>query len=618
MDDDSNPQEIILQNEADSFKDEFNHLDKVSKITLIIDQLKNENRNIRYFCINNITSVAELIGAVRTEEELLPLILDYIINFEDNEEILSNLTFKLYDLINFISNKNNITSILRGLELLAGNDDETVRQNATVNLCKLISSSDDKLIQNEIFPLMQRLIQNDIKSKISCCYLFPLVYPKLNCENIKLELFQVFNEISREDSPSVRRAAAANIGELALVGDKNLLNNIINLHFNLLKDSVDIVKVHAIESTKSLLEQSDNEQQKILVNNFIMTINKDKSWRVKYAAAETICEIVKLFDCDFNELNFLPSIMLFLKDTEPEVRSSAVSKIPFFIKKISKEKFIYYIIPILSDMINDSNHHVRSILASSLMQICDNIDDDIFECYIFNMINKIIKDETFEVKNSAVGGLDKICKFLKNKNISEKLINPMITELAKDNKWRIRHTLCDKLNYIVDFLDVENFKTNFMNILGLFFIDHAAEIRKLVVKVFERILSKDFEESRVIIWEKIKSSLLSNNYILRIEGLKAINSLKSHFYKSLKKSNESFLKTEVIPFILLLKDDKVANVRFNIVELLKDILMFVKMNDEYYIDTERILINIINTFCGDTDQDVKYYACEAVKVISEN
>ena len=169
-----------------------------------------------------------------------------------------------------------------------------------------------------------------------------------------------------------------------------------------------------------------------------------------------------------------------------------MKSIPFFIKKISKEKFIYYIIPILSDMINDSNHHVRSILASSLMQICDNIDDDIFECYIFNMINKIIKDETFEVKNSAVGGLDKICKFLKNKNISEKLINPMITELAKDNKWRIRHTLCDKLNYIVDFLDVENFKTNFMNILGLFFIDHAAEIRKLVVKVFERILSKDF------------------------------------------------------------------------------------------------------------------------------
>lgn len=622
------PEEEDLQKEAQLFKEEFNTSDENTKSTLVLDQLKHENRNIRYFCVNNLTTVAELLGPVRTEEELLSFILDYIINFEDNEEILANLSFKLFELINYITNRNNISSILRGLELLAANDDELVRQSATDNLCKLISMSDDKIIQIEIFPLMQRLMLNDIKSKISCCYLFPLVYQKLTCETTKSELFQVFNEIGREDSPSVRRAAAANIGDLALAGDYNLLNNIIKLHANLLKDTVDIVKVHAIESTKCLLEQSDEEQKKLIINNFISSINKDKSWRVKYAAAETISEIVKLFDYNFNELNFLPSIMLFLKDIEPEVRSSAVSKIGLFIKYINKEKFVTSIIPLLQDMINDANHHVRSLLASSLMQISEVINDDkIFENNIFDLINKIAKDETLEVKNSVVSGLEKICGYLKNKNIADKLINPMINEMSKDTKWRVRHTLCDKLKCICDIIDVEIFKKNFMNILVLFFMDHAHEIRKLTIDIFNKILEKDLNESKLLIWEKIKSSLLSNNYILRIEGLKAINFLKEHFYKASKNSvssgfmssgnNDNFLKSEIIPFIILLKEDKVPNVRFNIAQTMKTILVYLKEKELRTLNTEieNKIIALITSYSDDSDQDVKYFAEEALNII---
>jgi len=523
--------DIENQKEAEKFQEEFTESDPISKVSLLIDQLKNDNRNIRFFCINNITSAAELLGPNRTEEELLPLILDYIINFEDNEEILSNLTFTLFDLSNYLTEKNNITSILRGLELLAGNDDETVRQNATDNLCKLISLSDDKTIQNEVFPLMQRLIQNDIKSKISCCYLFPLVYQKLNCENTKMELFQVFNEISREESPSVRRAAAANIGELAAVGDSVLLNNIINLYTNLMKDSVDIVKVHTIQSTKFLLEQSDESQKKNIISNFISSINKDKSWRVKYAAAEAIADIANSFDVSFNELNFLPSIMLFLKDNEPEVRSSAITKLNNFIKFISKEKFVSSIIPILQEMIIDNNHHVRALLATTLLNICENenINEDIFENYIYDMINKITKDELLEVKNSAVCGFDRLGKFMQSKgnSNSEKLINSMINEIAKDPKWRIRFSLCERLKIICQKFDTEIFKTNFFNILNIFFMDHASEIRKITSEIFKLLLEKDLEGYKILIWEKIKSSLLSTNYILRIEGLKAIDYLKT-------------------------------------------------------------------------------------------
>jgi serine/threonine-protein phosphatase 2A regulatory subunit A len=101
---------------------------------------------------------------------------------------------------------------------------------------KLIELLDEELISSEIFPLMKRLIDNDLKTKMSCCYLFPIVYPKLENQDIKKELLQVYCEISKDESPSVRRAAADNIKYFCKVQD----NEVINLLFKLYSDFIKI------------------------------------------------------------------------------------------------------------------------------------------------------------------------------------------------------------------------------------------------------------------------------------------------------------------------------------------------------------------------------------------
>ena len=202
---------------AKEMEDNLKNLDAISMTSLLIEELKNENHNVRLFCVKKSTAVAEILGGTRTEEEFIPFLIELIINFEENEEVLLELSNEFLKLVNYLSSINNISSILRGLELLAGNDDENVRQNATDNLCKLIITLDETIITNEVFPLMQRMIQNDMKSKVSCCYLFPVVYPKLTNQLIKAELEQAFYEISRDDCPSVRRAAAFNISKSILI-----------------------------------------------------------------------------------------------------------------------------------------------------------------------------------------------------------------------------------------------------------------------------------------------------------------------------------------------------------------------------------------------------------------
>lgn len=140
------------------------------------------------------------------------------------------------------------------------------------------------------------------------------------------------------------------------------------MYTDLLKDSVDIVRVFALESTRALLSKLTVEQNTKLVKTFSTTVEKDRSWRVRYVAGEQICELCNLYSADYNDANFVPLIVRFLKDPEPEVRSAVLSKFNIIISRISLNKFNDLIVPVFNESIsNDSNHHVRAVFASTIV-----------------------------------------------------------------------------------------------------------------------------------------------------------------------------------------------------------------------------------------------------------
>jgi len=592
------------------FKDEISNMDEIGKFSLIIDQLKNTNHNIRLFCVKQLRKLAELLGPSRIEDELIPLMIELIINSEDNEEVLTEFSNQLFSFYEYLPTKNKLSEILKGLEVLAANDDETVRGTATENLCKIIRDLDDNTIKSEIFTLMQRLIQNDMKSKISCCYIFPVVYQKINEDPIKKELIQAYLEISRDDSPSVRRSAALNIKTFSMINDEELIRDLINLHSDFLKDSIDIVKVHAIEATKSLIHKLPEENKKKLLTNFNIAINRDKSWRVKYAAAEAICDICSDFSEAFNEQNFLPTVMLFLKDPEPEVRSSMLSNIHNFIKYISQQKFLSHLLPIFNDNISsDSNHHVRSIYAISLMKLCKFSDEINFDKHLIPLITKITKDEVVEVRHAALENILEIQKFFHDENLMKNIVMPLLNEIAKDTKWRIRLTLVEKLCLI----NCLNYADYFLPMVNIFFCDHAYQIRENTYKIYEKLC----EERRDLIntiWDIQAKTLNSLNYILRISALKSIEYLK-RFY-----ANE-FLIDTVFPCLFSLKSDKVANVKFSLCNLIKSLFGYLKENRDrrlgIFSNELNQAIQILESMDSEeSDIDVRYFARETLKCIN--
>ena len=588
------------------FVEEYYKSDDFKKASLIIESLKSDNQPIRLFCAKRLTDLGNILGIIRIEDELIPFITDLILNFETDGEILAEYSNQILNLLIILKKNNRLSFIgIRSLEILSGNDDEIVRQTAINNLSKLIELLDEQIITNEIFPLMKRLIENDLKTKMSCCYLFPIVYPKLENQDIKKELLQVYSEISKDESPSVRRAAADNIKLFCKVQENEVINLLFKLYNDFIKDPVDIVKIYTIKSTPYLLKKLSINNQEKLILNFTKSMAEEKAWRVKYSAIECISKISENIDINSFEKKYVSILMLFLKDPEPEVKCAVLNYFDSFINHISINTFKTNLLPLFKNVSNDNNLHVRSSFANTLLKCIPYFrQDEQLINNIIPMINKFLKDEIVEVQYATIENIDKIILLSKNDdNIIEKYIMPIIKEgMSEDKKWRFRYIIVENILKIITELDKETINKYFIDVIIKLFSDYAYEIRLTIWKVIEKlvnIMDKDFIEAKI--WQTQKDQMKSNNYILRISAMKSVDYLKKYYRKD-------FIKNNIIPYIINeIKDDKIPNVKFSACEVLASLVKYIDNEEKI----KKFVENFLNGFFNDKDEDVVFFSKKA-------
>ena len=588
------------------FVEEYYKSDDFKKASLIIESLKSENQPIRLFCAKRLTDLGNILGVARIEDELIPFITDLILNFENDGEILSEYSNQILNLLIILKKNNRLSFIgIRSLEILSGNDDEIVRQTAINNLSKLIELLDEQIITNEIFPLMKRLIENDLKTKMSCCYLFPIVYPKLENSDIKKELLQVYSEISKDESPSVRRAAADNIKFFCKVEENEVISLLFKLYNDFIKDSVDIVKIYTIQSTPDLLNKLSINNQEKLILNFTKSMAEEKAWRVKYSAIECIAKISENINIPSFEKKYVSLLMLFLKDREAEVKCAVLNYFEKFINLISINTFKINFLPLFKSISNDNNLHVRSSYANTLLKCIPYFKQD--EQLINNItpiINKLLKDEIVEVQYATIENIDKIILLSKeDESIIEKYIMPIIKEsMNVEKKWRFRCIIAENILKIISDLDSGVINKYFLDVIIKLFYDHAYDIRLIVWKIIEKlvnIMDDNFIQDKI--WETQKLQMKNNNYILRISAMKSIDYLKQYYKKE-------FIMNEIIPYIINnIKDDKIPNVKFSACEVLESLVVFIGKEEK----CKKFVEDFLNGFFNDKDDDVVFISKSA-------
>ena len=588
------------------FVEEYYKSDDFKKASLIIESLKSDNQPIRLFCAKRLTDLGNILGIIRIEDELIPFITDLILNFENDGEILSEYSNQILNLLIILKKNNRLSFIgIRSLEILSGNDDEIVRQTAINNLSKLIELLDEQIITNEIFPLMKRLIENDLKTKMSCCYLFPIVYPKLENQDIKKELLQVYSEISKDESPSVRRAAADNIKFFCKVEENEVISLLFKLYNDFIKDAVDIVKIYTIQSTPYLLDKLTVNNQEKLILNFTKSMAEEKAWRVKYSAIECIAKISENISIASFEKKYVSILMLFLKDPEAEVKCAVLNYFEKFINLISINTFKINFLPLFKTISNDTNLHVRSSYANTLLKCIPYFKQD--EQLINNItpiINKFLKDEIVEVQYATIENIDKIILLSKQDEIIiEKYIMPIITEsMNPDKKWRFRYIIVENLLKIISDLDTDIINKYFIDVILKLFSDHAYDIRLIVWKIIEKlvnIMDNDFIPNKI--WELQKTQMKNSNYILRIASMKSVDYLKQYYKKE-------FIGSDIIPYIINnIKDDKIPNVKFSACEVLAALVVFIGKEEK----CKKFVEEFLNGFFNDKDDDVVFISKNA-------
>ncbi|XP_027766179.1 serine/threonine-protein phosphatase 2A 65 kDa regulatory subunit A alpha isoform [Empidonax traillii] len=223
--------------------------DSLYPIAVLIDELRNEDVQLRLNSIKKLSTIALALGVERTRSELLPFLTDTIY---DEDEVLLALAEQLGTFTALVGGPEFVHCLLPPLESLATVEETVVRDKAVESLRAVSHEHSPPDLEGHFVPLVKRLAGGDwFTSRTSACGLFSVCYPRVSSP-VKAELRQYFRNLCSDDTPMVRRAAASKLGEFAKVLElEHVKSEIIPMFSNLASDEQDSVWLLAVEARVS-------------------------------------------------------------------------------------------------------------------------------------------------------------------------------------------------------------------------------------------------------------------------------------------------------------------------------------------------------------------------------
>ncbi|CAF0852576.1 unnamed protein product [Rotaria sordida] len=576
-------------------------------IAVLIDELRNEDVQLRLNSIKKLSTIALALGVERTRSELIPFLTDTIY---DEDEVLLALAEQLGTFTQLVGGESYVHVLLPPLESLAQVEETIVRDKAVESLRILAPQHSTTDLETYFVPTVKRLAQGDwFTSRTSASGLISVCYSRVS-NHVKGELRQLFKSLCQDDTPMVRRAAASKLGEFAKVVEPEYLRQeLVSLFTNLANDEQDSVRLLAIEagiSMANLFRHEDLEQQMMQT---LRTATEDKSWRVRYVVADKLVELQKAVGPEITKNDLVTSYCALLKDPEAEVRAAAASKLKDFSTHLpadTREQMIMsQILPCVKDMVGDMNQHVKSALASVIMGLSPLLGKDNTLEHLLPLFLSQLKDDYPEVRLNIISNLDCINEVIGVRQLSQSLL-PAIVELASDAKWRVRLGIIEYMPLLAGQLGPEFFDEKLSSLCMSWLTDHVFAIREAATNNLKKLVEKfgrDWAQSTVI--PKVIQLARDQNYLYRMTCLFAVNALA-------ESCGQDITQRMMLPTVVTLASDPVANVRFNVAKTLQRIYPA--------LDQNALALHVkpcLEKLCQDSDHDVQHFASEALETLTK-
>jgi len=121
-------------------------------IAILIDELKNEDIQLRLNSIRRLSTIARALGEERTRKELIPFLSE---NNDDDDEVLLAMGEQLGIFIPYVGGVEHAHVLLQPLETLCSVEETCVRDKAAESLCQVGTQMKQSDIVDWFIPLVK-------------------------------------------------------------------------------------------------------------------------------------------------------------------------------------------------------------------------------------------------------------------------------------------------------------------------------------------------------------------------------------------------------------------------------------------------------------------------------
>jgi HEAT repeat protein len=553
-------------------------------IAVLLDELKNEDIQLRLNATRRLKTIAAALGPDRTRTELLPFLTDTI---DDDDEVLLTLADELGDFVTEIGGPAHASCLMDPLESLSTVEETTVRDKAVQSLRRVsetVTASSppdaDTLHVHHLFPLVRRLATGDwFTSRISACALFAITYVRVPPEHsdLRAEVLSMFKTLARDETPMVRRAAASNIGHVARavaqVDGRLVSSELLPIFADLVDDEQDSVRLLVVENAAvlaSLLSQAGgsclNVNGRGMADGSVVSVGEGSASfmsDVNDAHASGASKSVSGSDASSKLSGPADEVM---NDSPPTDSNAAKTDSAHDVSEsqgreggncsFSPESNPCHlkIIGIVRSFASDKSWRVRYMVADQLSELCAALGPRAAREDLLPAFLNLLRDIEPEVRTAAALKVTELTKRIvalpplsnggdvdTGLKLAVRDILPIVRELVTDNSQHVRAALAS-------------------NIMGMAPVVGVDVTVKCLVEVVLALLKDEFPDVRL-------------NVISRLE--------KVSFIMSIDK-----LSQELLPAIVDLAEDKNWRVRLAIIAHIP--LLARELGREFFKDNEKL------------------------------
>jgi len=571
-------------------------------IAILIDELAEDDIQIRIGALKQVTRIASALGAERTRNELIPYITSML---EDDDDVLRIICEVLFQLIDLIGGQEHLHNLIQPYEILCVVEENSIRNLALEKLAIIISRIPSNLMLQHLPHLFDRLFQSEWHTaRTAAAGIAPHIFARLQGSEHEEKIKTNFLQLAKDNMPQVRRSVAENLAPFAKHMPQIKAEQIIfPVLVHLADDPQDSVRVRALEGLIEVGFQVKAEQSVTQLRFSIRSLCMDPSWRVRFLASSKFTRICQRLET--KDHSMLDLFLKLLKDAEAEVRAAASSQLPDMSanKFISQEVIINKFVPLFKELTSDTNKYTRAHFAEVLVPLGSHYSKQFVTEHILPLILILLKDPEPQPRLNCLSHLN--LDVVNPKDVAEALL-PCIKELASDESWRVRKNVLQKLPGLSARLGPDIVDKDIKKIVFNLMCDEVHSVRQSTAQIIKEICEKMNDEK----WTKqtltqIFEQTSNSSYLKRQTFLEAIK----HLAEALPSQLDPCID-KLLTFI----NDKVPNVRLKLCTVLLELVSQISITKEIQLK----IVNELLKLREDKDPDVSFFAEKTLNHISQN